>query len=408
MSSALDGVPAGVLALSGDLRIVAANRGMVELVGRGADELIGQTLDVVLSAPSRILFQTHVYPALEGDGRVEEMFLGLVTASNEAVPVLLNATRRSGEEADTDGGEVAYDAAFVRIRARARWEADLLATTRALEAERTASQRLARELAAAATDLEARYAEEQRNREFRDAFVGVISHELRTPVTTIFAMTHLLRRRSASLDASELEAELGEIEGEADRLRRLTEDLLVLSRAEAGRLVVADDPIVVRHAVHRAVAGEQARSPRHEIAVGVDGGLPPVRGEELYLEQIVRNFVSNAVKYGPQGERIDVRVAQEGAGVAIRVIDAGPGLPPGDPDRLFDLFHRSPEAVAQTSGAGIGLFICRELAHAMGGRVWAAPAEPAAPADPAAAAPTGAEFGLWLPALSDEEAIDGD
>ena len=388
MISALDGVPGGVISLSDDLHVLAANAAMGELLGRPVETVIGGPFDAVLSAPSRILFQTHVYPALKADGRVEEVFLTLSSGEGETIPVLLNAVRVSGPERPT------YQGLVVRIRARSRWETDLLTATRALERERGASQRLAAELAAAAEDLAARYAEDQRNREFRDAFIGVISHELRTPITTIYGMSHVLRQRYASMDAQAVGQHLEDIEAEADRLRRLTEDLLVLSRAEGGRLVLGSDPIVIRHPVQTAVDSERARSTAQTFTLDAAPGLPLVLGEELYVEQVVRNFVGNAAKYSPPGTTIRVTLAHEADGVAVRVIDEGPGLPDAPPDRLFDLFYRAPSAIRKTAGAGIGLFVCRELVQAMGGRVWAAPA------------PTtgGAEFGFWLPAAAEEDA----
>ncbi len=387
MNPTLDGVPGGVISLSNDLRIVSANRGMGELVGRDPGALLGQSVDVLLSAPSRILFQTNVYPALGADGRVEEVFLTLAAADGSPIPVLLNANRSSGPDGPT------YHVLIVRIRARAKWETDLLAAARAIEGERVSSQRLAEELATTANDLAARYAAEERNREFRDAFIGVISHELRTPITTIYGMSHVLRLRYESMAPEAVREHLGDIESESERLRRLTEDLLVLSRAEGGGLQVATDPIVVGHVVMSAVDGERARSAGHAFSVDIEPGLPIVLGEDLYLEQVVRNYLSNAAKYSPAGTTVRVVVRGEAGGVAVRVTDAGPGLADEVPERLFDLFYRAPDAVRQAAGAGIGLFVCRELIQAMGGRVWAASA--------AGSEGRGAEFGLWLPAASD-------
>ena len=393
MNPALDAVPAGVIDLSSDLIVLAANREMGALVGRNAGDLVGKSFDMLLSAPSRILFQTHVYPALKADGRVEEVFLTLASSSGDPVPVLLNAVRSAGAQ------EPAYAGLLVRIRARARWEADLLAATRALEGERAASQRLAEELAVTASDLRARHAEEQRIREFREAFIGVISHELRTPITTIYGMSHLLRERHASMAAEALGDHLGDIEAESHRLHRLTEDLLVLSRAEGGRLEVAAEPIVLRNVVQAAVENQRTRSTTHRFAVDAPSGLPIVLGEEVYVGQVVTNFLSNAVKYSPSGTTIQVKLTSAAGGIDVRVTDAGPGLGDQSPERLFDLFYRAPDAVAHAPGAGIGLFVCRELIQAMGGRIWAATAAP----------PTkgGAEFGFWLPAAAEDDP-DGD
>ena len=392
MTTALDAVPGGVVSLSADLRIVAANRPMGELVDRPHEELLGQAFDVLLSAPSRILFQTHVYPALVADGRVEEVFLTLDTGGDEPTPVLLNAVRVDG------GDEVAFRGLLVRILARSRWESELLGAARSIEQERAASQKIAEELAATASDLAARYAEEQRTRRFRDAFIGVVSHELRTPITTIYGMSHLLRQHHASMDPTTVRERLEDIEAESERLRRLTEDLLVLSRAEAGQLMLASDPILMSQVVRSAVESERIRSPGHRFQVDAPRDLPLVLGEDLYVEQVLRNFLSNAAKYSPAGTTIAINAAEDDGGVAVRVTDAGPGLRDQDPDRLFDIFYRAPEAIRHTGGAGIGLFVCRELIQAMGGRVWARNAVEAR---------LGAEFGFWLPAVAEED-VDAD
>lgn len=383
MSASRDDVPGGILSLDVDLRIVAANAAIGVLVGRDPRSLIGEPFDVLLSMPARILFQTHVYPALQADGRIEEAFLSLATADRGPTPVLVNATRTDGH------GGSRYEVLIVQIRARARWEADLLAATRALLDARAASDRLANDLASAARDLEKRHAEERRNHAFRDAFVGVVSHELRTPITTIFGMSHVLKNRSASMAPEVITRHLADIADEADRLRRLTEDLLVLSRAEGRQLRVGTEPIVVAHLIRRAVEAEAERSPDHRFSLDVGTGVPLAVGEDTYVDQVIRNLLANAAKYSPSDTAIRVTVERDGDGVAIRVTDEGPGLGPEAPDELFEAFYRSPGVVGIKSGAGIGLFVCRELVYAMGGRIWAAAAPPPAP--------SGAEFGFWLP-----------
>lgn len=389
----LAALPVAVLALSADLRIVMANQGLGELVGRDPRTLVGSPLDVLLSAASRILFQTHVYPSLSSAGRVEEVFLTLRGPGGDGIPVLLNAVKSPGR----DGSE--YQIVAVRILARARWEQELLAATRELDRARGASERLTSELSQAIEDLTARHAEERRNHEFRDAFIGVVSHELRTPITTIFGMSHVLRSHFPSMKPAAIAAHLDDIVAEADRLRRLTEDLLVLSRAEGRQLTVAREPILLEHLVRRVVDQERQRTVGRPIHLASARDVPLVLGEDGYIEQVLRNLISNAMKYSPAGSPLDVELGRLDDGATVRVIDSGPGLPAGDPDRLFKVFHREPEAVQQTAGAGIGLFVCRALISAMGGRIWASGAPP--PRE------RGAAFGFWLPSAPDEGLEDG-
>ncbi len=244
-------------------------------------------------------------------------------------------------------------------------------------------------------DLAARYADEERARAVRDAFVGIVSHELRTPITIIYGMSRLLAQRHATMESAALAQALDDIEAEADRLHRLTEDLLVLSRAEGGGLVLAQDPLLVSHLLKRGVSSESTRWPGHHFDVQIAPGLPLVLGEDLYLEQVLRNLLGNAAKYSPVGTTITTSAGAEDGGVVVRVIDQGPGLGGATPARLFDLFYRAPHAMRQASGAGIGLFVSRELVHSMGGRIWARPASP-----------TGAEFGFWLPGFAEDAEQD--
>jgi PAS domain S-box-containing protein len=217
----------------------------------------------------------------------------------------------------------------------------------------------------------------------REAFVGVLSHELRTPITTIYGAAKLLQRSRTAATRREL---MRDVEAESDRLYRLVEDLLVLTRIERESLQVADEPVLIGPIARRVVAAELARSLFARIELEVPDRLPMARGEDTYVEQILRNLISNAVKYGPPRGLVRVVVeAPPGGGLEVRVLDEGPGVDPRDVERVFDLLYRSPATAAQAAGSGIGLFVSRRLAEAMGGRVWARARDEG-----------GSEFGLEL------------
>jgi signal transduction histidine kinase len=120
--------------------------------------------------------------------------------------------------------------------------------------------------------------------------------------------------------------------------------------------------------------------------------LPLAIGEETYVEQVVRNLLTNAAKYSDEGRPIAIGVVEEGEEVVVRVVDEGIGIAGADAARAFELFFRSKSATRMASGAGIGLFVCRQLVEAMGGRIWALPRETA-----------GTEVGFSLPAHRPEE-----
>lgn len=235
-------------------------------------------------------------------------------------------------------------------------------------------------------ELAAHHEAEERANQLREAFIGVISHELRTPITTIYGLSKMLRQRGASLSTDEIVSTIADVEAEADRLKRLVEDLLVLSRAERGAVDVEGEPIRITPIVRRVVEAEQARLADRVMELEAAQGLPIVIGEETYIEQVVRNLVTNAVKYADPSTPIRVVVGAADDEVTVKVLDEGIGIAEGDTDRVFELFYRSSSATRMAGGAGIGLFVCRQLVEAMGGRIWAAPRSPA-----------GTEVGFALP-----------
>jgi two-component system phosphate regulon sensor histidine kinase PhoR len=200
----------------------------------------------------------------------------------------------------------------------------------------------------------------------REAFLGVLSHELRTPITTIYGGAKMLLRTDLASARQDL---LADIAAESDRLYRLVEDLLVLTRIERETLELADQPMLIGPMVERVVAAERAREPHARLVSRVSDGLPMVRGEDTYVEQIIRNLVGNAIKYGPPGGTVEVVAEPASDGVAVRVLDEGPGIEDDEADRVFELLYRSPATAAQAAGSGIGLFVSRRLAEAMGGSI---------------------------------------
>jgi signal transduction histidine kinase len=126
------------------------------------------------------------------------------------------------------------------------------------------------------------------------------------------------------------------------------------------------------------------------FALEIAPGLPPVMADPTYVEQVIRNLLSNAAKYSGGGSTVTLAVEAVGGEVLTRILDDGPGFPADEAPRLFELFYRSPGTAASASGAGIGLFVCARLIAAMGGRIWAAPR-----------ASGGAEFGFALPILDE-------
>ena len=213
--------------------------------------------------------------------------------------------------------------------------------------------------------------EARRREAVRETFIGILSHELRTPLTTIFGGAKLLARETSSLDEETRRGIFRDIHDEAERLQRLVEDVVALNRFGEGPGEIGWEPVLMQRVVPRVVQSEEGRWPGVTFSLDIAHGLPTVSADPTYVEQVIRNLISNAAKYGGAGSSVTISVEARGEEVLTRVLDDGPGFPPEETNRLFELFYRSPGTAAAASGAGIGLFVCARLIAAMGGRIWA-------------------------------------
>jgi two-component system sensor histidine kinase KdpD len=208
-------------------------------------------------------------------------------------------------------------------------------------------------------------------------------------VTTIYAGAKVLAR--GGLDESTREEIFTDITGEAERLHRLVEDVVAMTRFGDEGGDVGAEPVLLQRLLPTVIASEELRWPGVTFGRSIAPGLPTVTADPTYVEQVVRNLLSNAAKYAGSGSRVDVIANAEGREVVVRIVDNGPGFPPDEADRLFERFFRSATTARTAAGAGIGLFVCARLIRAMGGRIWARNREGG-----------GAEFGFALRTMEEE------
>jgi signal transduction histidine kinase len=210
-------------------------------------------------------------------------------------------------------------------------------------------------------------AKERHAREAAEAFLAVMSHELRTPITTIYGTASVLRRDPTRADLVELVEDLVE---EAERLRRITDDLMVLSGVDRGVLSLNPEPVLFQHICKEPIADVRRRWPTVDIEVDVAAGTPPVNADPTALRQVIYNLVSNAAKYAGSDGPVTVTATVAADGLAVAVLDCGPG-PGADPDALFNLFYRAPHTLGRASGTGIGLYVTAALLEGMGSSITA-------------------------------------
>ncbi len=249
----------------------------------------------------------------------------------------------------------------------------------------TAEKRTSAELQALNRDLEKKVNErtaalEQRNAELdllnrqlvdldemKSDFVAMVSHELRAPLTALNGGLELALQSGESLPPRS-RAVLEIMEEESRRLTDFVQTILDVSRLEAGKLAMTLGPVAVRPLVEQAAAVVLAASAR-KVEWDIAADLPPIWGDETYLEQTIRNFISNADKYSPMDKPIHLCATLQGERVRISVKDYGPGVAAEMGERLFSRFGRLQSDETSPSGWGLGLYLGRKLIEAQKGEI---------------------------------------
>ncbi len=200
-----------------------------------------------------------------------------------------------------------------------------------------------------------------------------MSHELRTPLNAIIGFSQVLRERMFG-EVNEKQAEyLDDIRSSGNHLLSLINDVLDLSKVEAGQVELEVAPFSLRDALESGVVMVRERATRDgvQVALSADPQVDVVEGDERRIRQVIFNLLSNAVKFTPTGGRVDVASARRDGEVRVSVVDTGPGIAPEDLERVFEEFQQTELGAAQREGTGLGLALSRKLIDLYGGRIWA-------------------------------------
>jgi signal transduction histidine kinase len=206
----------------------------------------------------------------------------------------------------------------------------------------------------------------------KSEFLATMSHELRTPLNAIIGFSEvLLEQMFGPLNDKQAEY-LNDVLTSGRHLLSLINDILDLSKVEAGRMELAQSRFSLRLALENGVTMIRERAARHEISVALDvgSGLDEVTADERKVKQIIYNLLSNAVKFTPDGGRVDVAAAREDGYVRVVVRDTGIGIAPADQERIFEQFSqvgRDPERARE--GTGLGLPLSKRFVELHGGRI---------------------------------------
>ena len=207
--------------------------------------------------------------------------------------------------------------------------------------------------------------------EMKSTFVSVISHELKSPVSIIKGYADTLRREDAQWDADTLSQGLAIIAEESDRLNRLINNLLDASRLQASAFKLELSYLQVDKLAEKVTAKFRTQSDEHMFTLDFPSDFPAVQADIERLRQVLTNLLSNAIKYSPRGGLIRTGGWADDDWVYVAVSDEGIGIPRSEQERIFERFYRAESPLSRrTEGAGLGLYLCKEVIEAHGGKIW--------------------------------------
>lgn len=340
----VDSAPTAMVIVDTDGRIQLVNAQTEKLFGYDRDELVGESVDVLVPPRFRGRHPQHRLD-YASHPKVRPMGVGLE----------LLALRKDGTEfpveislspLQTRSGPI-VSASIHDVTERAQAEA---ARAAALEREKEVSQRL-REVDRLRTD-----------------FLSTVSHELRTPLTAIKGFAAYLADRADGLSVDDRGHLIERINVSADRLDYLINDLLDFSRLERGLLRVSPEPLDARMVILESIERSHLVVEHHVVEVDVPGGVR-VLADPSAIARVLENLLSNAAKFSDPGSSIAVSATVRDGRVELTVADEGDGIDPCELDRIFDRFYRAGGAENRKPGTGVGLAIVKELTEAQGGSV---------------------------------------
>jgi len=342
----LDTAACGLARTAADGTFLRINRLLCQWLGYPAAELLRvRRFQDLLTVGGRVFHQTHWAPLLQMQGSISEVKLEMVDRAGRTIPVVVNALRR------TDGGAIVHEIAAYIARDRDKYEHELLASRKRLEVLVAESTRLQQESKERAT--------------FAEQMMGIVSHDLRNPLSTIRTGAALLARGELSPSQQRV---LARISSATDRAARLIGDLLDFTQAQLAKgLTVVREPVDLHAAIADAVEdlrlAYQGRKLVHQPI-----GEGTCLADANRLLQLVGNLVSNAMTYGAPEAPVTVVTKIEESAFSIAVHNEGAAIPPEVLPHIFQPMSRGSEAGRATRSVGLGLYIVSEIARAHGGR----------------------------------------
>ncbi len=364
---------AAIMAASADAIIGLDSAGRITSWNRGAELLFARKAASIQGRPLSDLLGSGEASAVELDWLLQSVrqtgsLRGHETTCRDAqgreIAVELTATHLTDEAGQSLGMSV-----ILRdITERRHRDAEIRRLNANLNeqvVERT------RELAEKVEELARANAELHKLDQMRTEFVSVVSHQIRAPLTNMRGAIERMNHDCGVVNVT-CNRMFTILDQQVGRLDRLVKDTLSAARIEAGELMLQPEPISVLPVIHQVVEQTRARTANRPFHVLTKPGLPLVFADRDRVAEVLANLLDNADKYSPAGNEVVVDVRADQTEVTLSVRDCGRGLPSGDLDHVFDKFYRADGSDSQAAyGYGLGLYVCRQLVTAQGGRIWA-------------------------------------
>jgi signal transduction histidine kinase/CheY-like chemotaxis protein len=370
----------GLLLTDADGLILRANATLRTWLGYEEAELVGKLrMPDLLPMGARLFHHTHCLPQLRDHGAVAEIQLELRNRHEASLPVLVNIVRGH------HGGRTIDQWALFQSADRHAYECELLAARKTAEAALEAHQRAEARL----QFLNAQLSAADRR---KDEFLATLSHELRNPLAPMRNALDILQQHGAGdgADGRLLQA----FDRQLRHLTHLVDDLMEVSRITQGRMQLRRAPVELGALVEGAVQDLACamRAARHTLRLDIAAPVLLVDGDATRLQQVVVNLLNNAIKYTPDGGKIELRLCSRAGFAELAVRDSGIGIPASSLENVFDMFSQLEPALDRAKGGlGIGLALVRGIVELHGGSIHAASGGPG----------QGSEFTVRLPLLAE-------
>jgi PAS domain S-box-containing protein len=346
-------------------QLISWNRGGELIFGYSAEEIIGQPLALLFEGQTSAEDESRwLQETVQIEGILREHETICLRSDGERVHVEITATNLELE----DSGKIEGFSMILRdITRRKQREAEIQKLNQNLSqqvAERT------RELDEKIAELGKANSTLQKLDQTRSEFVSLVSHQIRAPLTNMGGAVQLMQADCASVNPT-CSRMFRILDQQFIQLNHLVQDVLNVTRIETGELSLELEPLSVNAVIDQVLEQINARNAERPIQLSEKPGLPFVQADRDWVVEVLLNLVDNADKYSPPGEEIHLDLSADQTYVSIRVRDHGPGIPSTDQTLIFEKFYRSDSSDSQPAyGYGLGLYICRMLVEAQGGRIW--------------------------------------